>query len=239
MRIGLWRFLQETLVKPPGAEGDLRRERHGLQPHRGLRGGADAGGTSLATATSSGPCTRSRTSARPSPTLGNEGITGKVLRGPGSARRPRRMRRSTAGRSRYRNVADWVLDEELVRQDEVGEIVGSLTVEVDDVVMRAVQQEPSDEIFRRGRDRRPAYLTAKARRVMAIPIRSDPPVCRTASDLETRNDEHPRPQRRGDVDGCRDPRLVPREVPRDDSRRYAATPLALSRAHSASGAALA
>ena len=71
-------------------------------------------------------------------------------------------------------VADWVLDEQpvpiLTRGGDV--ISVPYTVEINDVVMSAVQQQPSDEIFRRGRDQfdRLWLDGAKAPRVMAISI---------------------------------------------------------------------
>ncbi len=71
-------------------------------------------------------------------------------------------------------VADWVLDEQPVTLNTShGNIVSvPYTVEINDVVISAVQQQPSDEIFRRGRDHFDRlYLDgAKAPRVMAISI---------------------------------------------------------------------
>lgn len=71
-------------------------------------------------------------------------------------------------------VADWVLDEQPVSlKTRAGDIVSvPYTVEINDVVMSAVQQQPSDEIFRRGKDQFDRlYLDgAKAPRVMAISI---------------------------------------------------------------------
>lgn len=71
-------------------------------------------------------------------------------------------------------VADWVLDDQPVPiQTRAGEILSvPYTVEINDVVISAVQQQPSDEIFRRGRDQFDRlYLEgAKAPRVMAISI---------------------------------------------------------------------
>ena len=71
-------------------------------------------------------------------------------------------------------VADWVLDEQPVTlETSHGNIVSvPYTVEINDVVISAVQQQPSDEIFRRGRDHFDRlYLDgAKAPRVMAISI---------------------------------------------------------------------
>jgi peptidoglycan/xylan/chitin deacetylase (PgdA/CDA1 family) len=71
-------------------------------------------------------------------------------------------------------VADWVLDEQPVPlKTRSGEIVSvPYTVEINDVVMSAVQQLPSDEILRRGRDQFDRlYLDGeKAPRVMAISI---------------------------------------------------------------------
>jgi len=71
-------------------------------------------------------------------------------------------------------VADWVLDEQPVTlKTSHGNIVSvPYTVEINDVVISAVQQQPSDEIFRRGRDHfdRLYIDGAKAPRVMAISI---------------------------------------------------------------------
>jgi peptidoglycan/xylan/chitin deacetylase (PgdA/CDA1 family) len=71
-------------------------------------------------------------------------------------------------------VADWVMDEQpLPLKTRHGELVSvPYTVEINDVVMSAVQQQPSDEIFRRGRDQFDRlYLDGKtAPRVMAISI---------------------------------------------------------------------
>ena len=71
-------------------------------------------------------------------------------------------------------VADWVLDEQPVTlKTSHGDIVSvPYTVEINDVVISAVQQQPSDEIFRRGRDHfdRLYIDGAKAPRVMAISI---------------------------------------------------------------------
>jgi allantoinase len=51
-------------------------------------------------------------------------------------------------------VADWVLDDQPVPiKTRSGEIISvPYTVEINDVVMTAIQQQPSDEILRRGRD---------------------------------------------------------------------------------------
>jgi allantoinase len=71
-------------------------------------------------------------------------------------------------------VADWVVDDQPVRlKTRAGTIISiPYTVEINDVVISAVQQQPSDEIFRRGRDQFDRlYLEgAKAPRVMAISI---------------------------------------------------------------------
>jgi len=71
-------------------------------------------------------------------------------------------------------VADWVLDEQpFPIKTRNGNIVSvPYTVEVNDVVISAVQQHPSDEILRRGRDHFDRlYLDgAKSPRVMAISI---------------------------------------------------------------------
>lgn len=71
-------------------------------------------------------------------------------------------------------VADWVVDDQPVPlKTRAGSIISvPYTVEINDVVISAVQQQPSDEIFRRGRDQFDRlYLDgAKAPRVMAISI---------------------------------------------------------------------
>lgn len=71
-------------------------------------------------------------------------------------------------------VADWVLDEQPVPiRTRAGDIVSvPYTVEINDVVMSAVQLQPSDEILRRGRDQFDRLWRdgARAPRVMAISI---------------------------------------------------------------------
>jgi peptidoglycan/xylan/chitin deacetylase (PgdA/CDA1 family) len=71
-------------------------------------------------------------------------------------------------------VADWVLDDQPVPlKTRSGQIISvPYTVEVNDVVISAVQQQPSEEFYRRGRDQFDRlYLEgAKAPRVMAISI---------------------------------------------------------------------
>ncbi|WP_428663008.1 polysaccharide deacetylase family protein [Reyranella sp.] len=71
-------------------------------------------------------------------------------------------------------VADWVLDEQPVSlETRSGRIVSvPYTVEINDVVISAVQQQASDEIYRRGRDHFDRlYLDGmKAPRIMAIAI---------------------------------------------------------------------
>jgi peptidoglycan/xylan/chitin deacetylase (PgdA/CDA1 family) len=71
-------------------------------------------------------------------------------------------------------VADWVLDDQPVTlRSRAGSIVSvPYTVEVNDVVMTAIQQAPAEEIFRRGRDQFDRlYQEGKdIPRVMAISI---------------------------------------------------------------------
>lgn len=71
-------------------------------------------------------------------------------------------------------VCDWVLDDLPVRlKTRKGKITSiPYTVEINDVVMSAVQLQPSDEIFRRGRDHfdRLYQEGAEIPRVMAISI---------------------------------------------------------------------
>jgi peptidoglycan/xylan/chitin deacetylase (PgdA/CDA1 family) len=71
-------------------------------------------------------------------------------------------------------VADWVLDDQPVPlRTRAGPMISvPYTVEINDVVLNAVQQQPSDEILRRGRDQFDRlYLEgADAPRVMAISV---------------------------------------------------------------------
>ncbi|MBI2736111.1 MAG: polysaccharide deacetylase family protein [Rhodospirillales bacterium] len=71
-------------------------------------------------------------------------------------------------------VADWVMDEQpIALKTRAGSMVSvPYTVEVNDVVISAVQQQPSDEILRRGRDQfdRLWQEGKTAPRVMAISI---------------------------------------------------------------------
>jgi peptidoglycan/xylan/chitin deacetylase (PgdA/CDA1 family) len=71
-------------------------------------------------------------------------------------------------------VADWVLDEQPVPiRTRAGEIISvPYTVEINDVIISAVQQHSSDEILRRGRDQfdRLYQEGAIAPRIMAISI---------------------------------------------------------------------
>ena len=71
-------------------------------------------------------------------------------------------------------VADWVLDDQPVPVlTRTGRLISvPYTVEVNDVVISAVQQAPSDELLRRGRDQfdRLYQDGVKAPRVMAISI---------------------------------------------------------------------
>jgi allantoinase len=71
-------------------------------------------------------------------------------------------------------VADWVLDDQPVPiKTRTGNLVSvPYTVELNDVVMTAIQQQPSDEIFKRGRDQFDQLYKEGATipRVMAISV---------------------------------------------------------------------
>ena len=71
-------------------------------------------------------------------------------------------------------MADWVLDDQpLTLRTRAGPVVSvPYTAEVNDVVISAVQQQPSDEILRRGRDQfdRLYQEGAISAKVMAISI---------------------------------------------------------------------
>jgi allantoinase len=107
-------------------------------------------------------------------------------------------------------VADWVLDEQPVTlKTSHGDIVSvPYTVEINDVVISAVQQQPSDEIFRRGRDHFDRlYIDGAARDGDFDPSLPDG---RAAPDQISGDAVrlHSRPRRRRDVDGRRDFGLV-------------------------------
>ncbi|WP_289294400.1 polysaccharide deacetylase family protein [uncultured Reyranella sp.] len=104
-----------------------------------------------------------------------EALTGKPPRGwesPGLTETDETLDLLAAAGIEY--VADWVMDEQpLPLRTAHGEIVSvPYTVEINDVVISAVQQQLSDEIYRRGRDQFDRlYLDGlKAPRVMAISI---------------------------------------------------------------------
>ena len=71
-------------------------------------------------------------------------------------------------------VADWVLDDQpITLRTKSGRLVSvPYTVEINDVVMTAIQQQPSDEIFRRGKDQFDRLLQEgeDSPRIMAISI---------------------------------------------------------------------
>jgi peptidoglycan/xylan/chitin deacetylase (PgdA/CDA1 family) len=71
-------------------------------------------------------------------------------------------------------VADWILDDQPVPiLTKTGRLISvPYTVDINDVVISAVQQQPSDEILRRGRDQfdRLYQEGADSPRVMAISI---------------------------------------------------------------------
>jgi peptidoglycan/xylan/chitin deacetylase (PgdA/CDA1 family) len=71
-------------------------------------------------------------------------------------------------------VADWILDDQPVPiRTRTGRLISvPYTVDVNDVVMSAVQSQPSDEIFKRGRDQfnRLYHEGQDSARVMAISI---------------------------------------------------------------------
>lgn len=71
-------------------------------------------------------------------------------------------------------VADWVLDDQPARiQTSSGHLISvPYTVEINDVVISAIQQQPSNEILRRGRDQfdRLYQEGANIPRIMAISI---------------------------------------------------------------------
>lgn len=104
-----------------------------------------------------------------------QGMTGKPPRGwesPGLTETDETLDMLAEAGIEY--VCDWVLDDLPVDlTTRAGKITSvPYTVEINDVVMSAVQQQPSDEIFRRGRDHfdRLYQEGADIPRVMAISI---------------------------------------------------------------------
>ena len=81
-------------------------------------------------------------------------------------------------------MADWVLDDQPVPiRTRSGDIVSvPYTVELNDVVISAVQLHGSDELLRRGRDQfDQLYREGRHSRVMAISIHPISPARRTGS----------------------------------------------------------
>ena len=177
MRVGFWRFLEALAAR--GLKATFAVNGTACDVYRGSvrRRRATPAGSSWAMASCSSRCTRSRTSARRSPTrfARSSDFTGKPPRGwesPGLTETDETLDLLAEAGIEY--VADWVLDEQPVPiRTRAGDIVSvPYTVEINDVVISAVQQQPSDEIFRRGRDQfdRLYQDGARAPRVMAISI---------------------------------------------------------------------
>ena len=141
-------------------------------------------------------------------------------------------------------VADWVMDEQPVAlKTRAGSVVSvPYTVEINDVVISAVQQQPSDEILRRGRDQFDRlYLEGKT--APAGDGDLDPPLShRRAAPDQVPGDAlrlHPRARRRRALDGRGDPRLVSRRDVEGVLTAQAAstsTPVSLKQAPSARSA---
>ena len=157
MRVGFWRFLEVL-----GARGLKATFAVNGTACRGLSRGlrrrrATPAGSSWATASCSSPMHKvdDQRAAIADTIAAIKDFTGKPPRGwesPGLTETDETLDLLAEAGIEY--VADWVLDEQPVPlKTRAGEIVSvPYTVEINDVVISAVQQQPSDEILRRGRD---------------------------------------------------------------------------------------
>ena len=217
MRVGFWRFID--VLGSRGREGHAGAERHRLPlSTSGLCGGARRRLGIHGARARAGADAQDRRPARVDHGDDRQAIrdfTGRAPRGwesPGltETRRPSTISRKAG----IEYVCNWPFDDLPVEmQTKSGPIVSlPYPVEVNDVVISAVQQQPSDEIFRRGRDTfdRLYEEGEKIPRIMAISI-SPLPHRRAAPDQIPRGTIrlHPRPRASGDVDWRTDPRLVP------------------------------
>ena len=175
MRVGFWRFLEALGA---AAQGDLCRQRHGLQPIASpAQAAREAGWEFMGHGFVQRPMHKveDQRAAIADTIEAIKDFTGKPPRGwesPGLTETDETLDLLAEAGIEY--VADWVLDDQPVAlKTRAGAIVSvPYTVEINDVVMSAVQQQPSDEILRRGRDQFDRLYPdgAKIPRVMAISI---------------------------------------------------------------------
>ena len=177
MRVGFWRFVE--VLGSAQAQGDLRAQRLRLSTsiREACQAALDAGWDFMGHGFVQRPMHRvdDQRAAIADTIEAIRDFTGKPPRGwesPGLTETDETLDLLAEAGIEY--VADWVLDDQPVPlRTRAGTIVSvPYTVEINDVVISAVQQQPSDEILRRGRDQFDRlYLDgAKAPRVMAISI---------------------------------------------------------------------
>ncbi len=212
--LGFWRFSGRAWQ--PEFEGDLRAQRLRLRAlFRSMRGGAGRGWDFMGHGFVQKPMHKveDQRSAIADTIAAITRFTGRPPRGwesPGLTETDETLDLLAEAGIEY--VADWVLDEQPIPlKTRHGDIISvPYTVEINDVVISAVQQQPSDEILRRGRDQFDRlYLDgAKAPRVMAISIHPLSDGC--AAPYQVSRDAlrlHSRPRRCRDVDRGRDTRI--------------------------------
>jgi peptidoglycan/xylan/chitin deacetylase (PgdA/CDA1 family) len=176
MRVGFWRFVEVLGKRALKATFAVNGSACALYPEA-CRAALEAGWEFMGHGFAQQPMHRLEDQARAirDTIAAIEDFTGRTPRGwesPGLTETDETLDLLAEAGIEY--VADWVMDEQpVVLKTRHAPLVSiPYTVEVNDVVISAVQQQPSDEILRRGRDQFDRlYLDgASAPRVMAISI---------------------------------------------------------------------
>jgi allantoinase len=176
MRVGFWRFVETLGARKLKASFAVNGSCIGLYPEA-CQAAHDAGWDFMGHGFVQKPMHKvdDQKQAIAETIAAIKGLTGKPPRGwesPGLTETDETLDLLAEAGIEY--VADWVLDDQPVTLNTcAGGIVSvPYTVEINDVVMSAIQQQPSDEIYRRGKDQFDRlYLDgAKTPRVMAISI---------------------------------------------------------------------
>ena len=156
MRVGFWRILEA--LNATATEGDLRAQRRGGRVYaRPASAALDAGWEFMGHGFVQRPMHKveDQAAAIADTIEAIRTFTGKPPRGwetPGAHRDRRDARPSGRGRHRVRRRLGARRPAGQLCTPRPAECVVPYTVEINDVVMSAVQQQPSDEIWRRGRD---------------------------------------------------------------------------------------
>ena len=226
MRVGFWRFLEALGASTSQGDFALNGSVCEVYP-KPARPRATPAGSSWATASCRGRCTGSRTSAAAiADTIAAiEDFTGNAaarLGEPGPDRDRRNARPSRRGGHRVRRRLGARRAAGHAEDDGDGRMVSvPYTVEINDVVISAVQQQPSTRSFAAAATSSTGSTSRReAPRVMAISIH--PYLHGRAAPDQISGDAlrlHPRPRGRRDVDGRRDFGLVSHAGARVGSRR--------------------